>query len=86
MEPDPPNPEPLPPLPTRIRFDPALRDVRRQNTSVTLALFVGLLLFIGLCGYKGFAAIGQFLTLTQKSLERRQKTPPTPEPVVIEFK
>lgn len=87
VEPEPePEPEPLPPLPTKVRFEARLRDVPRQRQEITLGIFLALIAFMAFCGVESFRAIGQFITLTQKSLEYRRTHPPTPEPILVEFK
>jgi hypothetical protein len=83
-EPEPELP-PLPPLPTRVRFEARYRDAPKQSPNVTMAIFVALIVFMGFCGVESFRAIGQFLQMTQKSLEYRRTHPPTPEPIQVEF-
>jgi hypothetical protein len=78
--------EDLPPLATKIRFEARYRSVPRGRQDVSLAIFLGLLLLIGIAGYQGFASISAFLDLTKRSLALRAKHKPAPEPTPeVEF-
>jgi len=72
--------EPLPPLPTKIRFEARYREVPRGRHDIGLLLFVAAIVFIFATGLQGISAITQFLDLTKRSLELRARKQPSPTP------
>lgn len=72
--------EPLPPLPTKIRFDARYRDAPRGRKDLSLILFVGCVILVFAFGLRGMSSITQFLDLTKRNLERRSHQTPQPEP------
>ena len=66
-----------------MRFDARDRRPPRQRTSISLAVFVMLLLMISLAGYKGISLITTFLEVAPKHIRpshSRDVVPVTVEP------
>jgi hypothetical protein len=59
-----------------MKFDNV--DLRRagKRWDASLGVFLGLLALLALAGWRGFSAIGEFLTVVQKQAKNR----PTPRP------
>ena len=72
--------EPLPPIPTKVRFDARYRDMPRGRKDVGLMLFLGAVILIFAFGLQGMSSITQFLDMTKRSLELRSRSTPKPEP------
>lgn len=70
----------MPPLPTKIRLEARYRDLPRGSTNLGLYLFVGLVILIFALGLQGMSSITTFLDLTKRSLERKARQTPRPEP------
>ena len=58
-------------------------DLRRagKRWDASLAVFLGLLAVLGLAGWRGFSAIGDFLTVLQKQAKSH---PQTNVPIIVE--